>query len=88
MTKRDVVKIAINYAISGAVSSATETVIENNTDIVVEDNLAARVGCAVIGVYVASRTKPLVSNAVDKVADWRIARKAEKTTEAVEPATA
>lgn len=84
MTKRDLVKIAINYTIAGAVESAAETTLECNTDIVVEDNLFARVGCAVAGVYIASRTKPLVSNGVDKIANSWLARKEQKAIQKLE----
>lgn len=82
MTKRDLVKIAINYTIAGAVTSASANIVEDNTDIVVEENLLARVGCAVVGVYAASLSKPYVSAGVDKIANWRIARKELKTATA------
>lgn len=84
MEKRNLVKIAINYTIAGAVESAAESTVECNTDITVEDNLLARVGCAMIGVYVAQRTKPYVSAGVDWIADRRIARKAMKSTQELE----
>jgi hypothetical protein len=80
MTKRDIVKIAANYAVAGLAESAIESTVENNTDIVVEDNLPVRVGIAVASVYIASRTKPYTSKAVDKIADSWKSRKERKLT--------
>lgn len=84
MEKRDLVKVAINYTIAGAVESVAESAVENTTDIVIEDNLFARVGCAMIGVYVANRTKPYISAGVDWIADKRTARKAMKEIQKME----
>jgi hypothetical protein len=78
MPKRELAMIAINYTIAATVERSARSAVDAHTDIVVEDNLPAKVGCMVVGLYVADKTKPFVAKTVDKIADSWQARKDQK----------
>lgn len=78
MPKRELALIAINYTIAATVEKTTRSTLENHTDINVDDSIIAKVGCSVVGLYVASKTKPFVAGTVDKIADSWQARKDQK----------
>lgn len=88
MTKRQIVKIAVKFTVAGALENAAENTLENYTDIIVDDNLAATVGCAVFGVYASSVIAPYTNAAVDKIADSWIARKEMRAAKKMEESVA
>jgi hypothetical protein len=88
MPKRELVMIAINYAIASTVEKTARNAVDTHTDIIVEENLPAKVGCMVVGLYVADKTKPFVAMTVDKVADSWQTRKDQKKAAKLEKSQA
>lgn len=88
MTTRNIAKSAANFAVYSGACTIVENTVDNYTDYDPEDNLAIRVGCYVVALYATKWTKPIVNDAVDKIADRWIARKEMRATKKMEESVA
>lgn len=79
VSKRDIVKFATQIAVTSAAIKASTTVIETVVD--PQDNTASQrvdTGGFVAGTLIGMSLSRHTDRMVDRVADWRIARKEQK----------
>lgn len=86
-TLRNVAKYAVTALIHGNVAKQTETAITDHTRFE-EDDIVVDISAHVVGWYVSHKVKPYTDKAVDKTADFivakREARKAKQTETPIE----
>lgn len=82
-TPRNVTKFVVQAVIAGKATELTEDAITDHTRFD-EDDMIVNIGSRVVGWYVASKLKPYTDMAVDRTADFvvakREARKSKKDT--------
>lgn len=84
-TPRNVAKYAVYAAVQHKTTKLTQDALDDYTSIDPEENFSARIGCNVVGWFVADKLKPHTDKLVDKTADFiatkRANRAAKKNTE-------
>lgn len=80
---RQIAKSAVNITVAGATSAVVDSAVRANIENPEEHDTVITAGSLAAGWYVASRTRRITDPMVDKIANWRLARKENKS-----PATA
>lgn len=81
LDKRKTAKKILHMVVALNVTKQVKGLITENTDLE-SDSIPLTIGCWFVGQTVASYTDPYTNQAVDKTADWWIAKQEKKKQEA------